>query len=132
MSALEQQVGGSHYKDVEIQPVQIAYSIGATPLWLKVCKYITRDKENKVEDFGKAIHCAALENDLMELRCQKYIAELVPFEHMDIKAFAEQYEDSEFISEVLQKMYFGYYKTVSDLILERMKTDEDFNKAYEG
>ena len=55
--ALDTQVGGGHYKDMKIQPVEfivankIAYREG------NVIKYITRhEKKNGIEDVKKALH----------------------------------------------------------------------------
>ncbi len=116
----EKQVGGDHYKNLSIQPVQVAYSIGATPMWLTVCKYITRVKDNREEDLQKALHCIELENGMFELRCSKYIAELAPYEHTDIKAFANQFEDKDFVYNTLHSLYFGYYKQAAELILKEV------------
>jgi CCR4-NOT transcriptional regulation complex NOT5 subunit len=128
MTALEKQVGGDHYKKVEVQPIQIAYMLGCTPLWVKVCKYITREKEDKIEDFQKAIHCIELENEMIELRSNKYMAEMVRYEQEDIKKFAMQYEDGEFIDEVLQHVYFGHYKKAAEAICDKA----GFDIVHEG
>lgn len=118
MSALDVQVGGKHYKTLKIQPIQITYQIGASPLWCKVCKYITRIKEDKTEDIEKAIHCIELEEEMLDLRCSKYIVEMVPYEHKDIKDFSEQFEESKMIYSVLSDMYFGYYERAKQTLKE--------------
>lgn len=66
MSALEEQVGGTHYKNLPLQPVELAYYLGATPCFTKLAKYIIRDKGDVSENLDKAVHIILLE---MELDC---------------------------------------------------------------
>jgi len=62
--ALETQVGGSHYRDMKIQPFEITFAnfgyqgVRAT-IYNKVNKYLGRDKgdfDKHIEDIEKAIH----------------------------------------------------------------------------
>jgi hypothetical protein len=65
MSALDKQIGGSHYKDYEIQPVEFIHKnkIGFLPG--NVIKYVCRHHaKNGKEDLLKAMHYLQL---LMEL-----------------------------------------------------------------
>ena len=60
-SALDTQVGGSHYKDMGLQPLEACYQrygyIGAkAAIHCKVDKYL-REKDNRIEDLEKAVHC---------------------------------------------------------------------------
>lgn len=128
MTATTKQVGGDHYKKYEVQPVHIAYQLGCTPLWLKVCKYITREKVDPREDLAKALHCIELESELIELRSQKYMAEFVRYDQEDIKRFAHQYEDAEFIDTVLQHVYFGFYKQAAECVAEKMGVNVVFEE----
>ncbi len=130
--ATDNQVGGDHYKKLAMQPVEIAYLIGATPMWMNICKYITRDKYDMREDYAKAIHCVELEFELMEPRCKKYIAELVPFDHTDIKQFAAQFDNNEFVDKVLQDVFFGRYKSAAEAIAVNMAATVEFNTQHEG
>ena len=60
--ALEQQVGGQHYKGCKIQPVEYIHANGLDYLEGNVIKYITRHRtkgEGK-KDIEKAIHYAQL------------------------------------------------------------------------
>ena len=62
MSSLNKQVGGTHYKDMGVQPLEACYLnygyIGLeAAVYTKVLKYLGRDKKSKVQDIGKAIHC---------------------------------------------------------------------------
>ena len=53
MKATQKQIGGSHYKDKGIQPLEYAYSNGLTPNLTNVVKYVTREKEDRVKDLRK-------------------------------------------------------------------------------
>lgn len=56
-SALSQQVGGTHYKGLAIQPVEYCYRNGIGFLEGSVIKYVTRWRgKNGVEDLRKARH----------------------------------------------------------------------------
>jgi hypothetical protein len=56
-NALESQVGGSHYKDMKIQPVVFCHENGLGICESNVIKYICRHKsKNGLEDLKKARH----------------------------------------------------------------------------
>lgn len=57
MSALDTQVGGSHYKDMAIQPVEYIHRNGIGFVEGAVIKYVSRWRQkNGVEDLKKARH----------------------------------------------------------------------------
>ena len=57
MSALDVQVGGGHYKDFKIQPVEYIHANGIGYLEGNVIKYVTRHaQKNGKQDIKKAIH----------------------------------------------------------------------------
>lgn len=57
MNALEIQVGGSHYKDKAIQPIEYIHANGIGFCEGNVIKYVTRWKgKNGVADLEKARH----------------------------------------------------------------------------
>jgi hypothetical protein len=61
MSALDKQVGGSHYKDMTIQPIEYIHKNGLGFCEGNIVKYITRWKtKNGIEDLKKVIHYAEL------------------------------------------------------------------------
>ena len=66
MSALDEQIGGSHYKAQGLQPFEITYAnfgyegVRASA-YTKVNKYLTRDKGDHVENVEKAIHCLQIQ-----------------------------------------------------------------------
>ena len=56
-SALESQVGGRHYADCKIQPIEYIHANGLDFMQGSVIKYVTRYKsKNKAADLRKAIH----------------------------------------------------------------------------
>jgi hypothetical protein len=61
MSALTEQVGGSHYKDLAIQPAEYTTKNGIGHLAGDAIAYITRYKaKNGKQDLEKAIHSLRL------------------------------------------------------------------------
>ena len=61
MLATDKQVGGGHYKDMVIEPVEYCEKNKLTSLESAVVKYVSRHSfKNGVEDIDKAIHCLEL------------------------------------------------------------------------
>ncbi len=61
MSALETQEGGSHYRDMAIQPVEFIHANGLDFFQGNVIKYISRHKvKNGAQDVRKALHYCQL------------------------------------------------------------------------
>lgn len=61
MSALQTQQGGSHYKDLAIQPIQYIHANGLDFFQGNMLKYLTRHKaKNGADDLRKVIHYAQL------------------------------------------------------------------------
>lgn len=57
MSALSKQIGGNHYKDHAIQPVEYSHANGLGFMEANVIKYVTRHKmKGGVDDVRKALH----------------------------------------------------------------------------
>ena len=60
-SAIERQVGGDHYKDMAIQPVEFIMANNMGYCAGNIVKYASRaEKKNGVEDIEKIIHYAQL------------------------------------------------------------------------
>jgi hypothetical protein len=56
-SALDEQVGGGHYKDMKIQVVEFTHANNLDAFQYATIKYVCRHKKkNKLEDLKKAIH----------------------------------------------------------------------------
>lgn len=67
MSEFDTQVGGSHYKDMPIQPLEFIVKNGLDFLQGNVVKYVVRYKnKGGVEDLRKARHYLDLMIELME------------------------------------------------------------------
>ena len=61
LSALDVQVGGSHYKDMTIQPIEYIIANDLPFIEGNIVKYITRWKQKGgVEDIKKVIHYAQI------------------------------------------------------------------------
>lgn len=57
VTPLEKQIGGNHYKDLKIQPVEYAHANGMGFLEGSVVKYVTRWKsKDGLKDLEKAKH----------------------------------------------------------------------------
>lgn len=67
MSALDEQIGGGHYKDKGIQPVAYIHANNLNFFEGNIVKYITRWRDKGgTEDIDKVIHYAQM---LKELEC---------------------------------------------------------------
>jgi hypothetical protein len=65
LSALDKQEGGSHYKNMAIQPLEFIHANDVPFIEANIIKYILRHKtKNKKQDVLKAIHYCEL---LLEL-----------------------------------------------------------------
>lgn len=61
LNAYANQIGGSHYKDMAIQPMEYSMKNNFTPLQHTIIKYISRYKfKNGLEDLQKAKHTLEL------------------------------------------------------------------------
>ena len=61
MSALDNQIGGGHYKNMAIQPMEFSMKNNLNACQHTAIKYICRYKDkNGVEDINKAIHTLQL------------------------------------------------------------------------
>lgn len=66
-NALDVQVGGSHYKNKKMQPIELITKTRCTFIQGCIWKYITRYKEkNGKEDINKCIHYAQLAIELKD------------------------------------------------------------------
>ena len=61
MEATDVQIGGSHYKEMAIQPIEFIYKNNIPFMEGNIIKYICRHKnKNKAEDIKKVIHYCKL------------------------------------------------------------------------
>lgn len=60
-SALDVQIGGSHYKDMDMQPIEVIIPLNLSFVQGNILKYVSRYKnKNGIEDLKKCIHYAKL------------------------------------------------------------------------
>ena len=108
-SALETQQGGNHYKTMRLQPVELGYKLGATPCFVKLAKYLTRNKNDKKENLEKAFHCICIEEDLVDCIQFYYDSDNIGFlEYKDY--MIGEFSDNIFIRNALSAMYDRNYK----------------------
>ena len=69
MKATDIQVGGSHYKDMVMQPIELITAIRCSFIQGCIIKYVSRYKaKNGIEDIKKCIHYAQLALELNDKR----------------------------------------------------------------
>lgn len=69
MKAIESQVGGSHYKDMAFQPIELIAALRCSFIQGCIIKYISRYKnKNGAQDIKKCIHYAQLAIELDDKR----------------------------------------------------------------
>jgi len=64
--ALAQQVGGSHYTGMAIQPIEFSMRNELNACQHTAIKYIVRRKGNRLQDIDKAIHTLRIYRDMIE------------------------------------------------------------------
>lgn len=72
MKAIESQVGGSHYKDMAFQPIELIAALRCSFIQGCIIKYISRYKnKNGAQDIKKCIHYAQLAIELGDRKLHK-------------------------------------------------------------
>ena len=88
--SLKTQVGGNHYKDLQIQPAEFYDLITMPVMALMAIKYITRwRKKNGTEDLNKARHCLMIQQELDEPRRTKIKEFIAQFPEQDQKILCD-------------------------------------------
>ena len=65
--ATEKQIGGNHYTNFKIQPIEFISKNNLSFIQGCIIKYICRfDKKNGVEDLDKIIHYCELQKELLQ------------------------------------------------------------------
>jgi len=66
-SAIDKQIGGNHYKQYQIQPIEFIMANDLNFIQGNVIKYICRyENKNGLEDLDKVIHYCELAKDLLK------------------------------------------------------------------
>ena len=119
MGGLGNQVDGTHYTAMKMQPVELAYKLYATPCFCKLAKYLTRDKGDKLTNLNKARHCIELEKDLREY-AYRYMDNLDFLSVSDAKYLISTFTDNLLYQEALLGMWLGSWegaiRVVDDII----------------
>ena len=63
--SLKKQIAGNHYKDLAIEPIEYILSNNLSYCCGNAVKYITRNKDSRVDDLKKAIHYLEMELELV-------------------------------------------------------------------
>ena len=115
-TALQTQVGGTHYTDMQMQPIELAYLLNATPCFTKVAKYCSRKKDNMIQQTDKAIHCVKLEASLRQ-------GDSYPKKSSkEVLYTVAEFTDNVKLACALSSMYFGAYQ-LAETSLEMLKED---------
>lgn len=114
-SALNFQYDGTHYIKMKMQPLELAYLLGASPCFTKVAKYITRKKGTHLVDLNKALTCIEIEEELTNKGVglwyfEAYLEEDYVFEQID------KFTDVLIYRVILKDMYFGEYKKAKNIL----------------
>ena len=87
MSALDTQQGGSHYRDMEIQPIEFIHANGLDFFQGNMLKYLCRhNTKNGAEDLRKVIHYAQLAIEMQYSESQEPFPELLQLPVHDMGA----------------------------------------------
>lgn len=97
--ALDTQVGGSHYKNYKIQPIEYITKAGLSFIQGNIVKYIIRHRDkNGAEDVKKVVHYAQLAKEMYHVNSFRERMQIV---HKYTLDFIEQNEISEKEAEIL-------------------------------
>ena len=95
MSALDTQVGGSHYKDLKIQPVEYITANNIPYMEGNIIKYVTRWREKGgLRDLEKARHYLDMLIEMQNKKAKDGLLKLVEKELEDCKGEATEKQDA--------------------------------------
>lgn len=123
MNAINRQVGGDHYKRYFYQPFQLSMDINASPGFTLMVRYLTRDKEDRLQDVEKCKHIVELEQEWATNYPKQfndvYNAALEEQEERLIAMFSSQFgEEQALYYSILRSMHTHQYDEVIDLLEE--------------
>lgn len=124
MSGLGNQIDGTHYTAMKMQPIELAYKLYATPCFCKLAKYLTRDKGDKLTNLKKARHCIELEKDLRQYAF-RYMDGLDYLSTMDAKKIIDVFTDNTQYREALIWMWLGNWEGVIQMVDEIIQQYEE-------
>lgn len=116
---LEVQVGGSHYKDCLIQPVEVMTILGWDYIQGAIFKYVARHKDkNGREDLEKAVHFAEIGDSYAPTFGQGSGEATNAFIEMYCRVMGASGEINQIMRYIDQKMYWEVKNKIELLIKE--------------
>ncbi len=128
MVAINEQVGGDHYKNMAYQPFEFAMDLGGLPAMCKVAKYLTRTKDDRMLNLRKAYHVINLEQDYLASNKGKIIYGEHPhqetiegFELECINKFCSQFVNCNVYKTILSCILLGKYNKAKENLTKFIK-----------
>jgi len=121
MSALEEQIGGSHYKTMKIQPMTYSVVNGLNACQHTAIKYITRYRSGKgspLENIDKAIHTLQLLKELEGLSPE------LPEGDSSKQPVSPYVETEDFSVDFGEDLVEALYRRVDKIVEERLSKME--------
>lgn len=138
LSPLVKQVGGTHYKKFEYQPIEFFQDVNLNTALSYAVKYVSRYPNKNVDDLDKAIHCLELFNDWYRKQLNKeYIPAtgVIPIDKLI--RFTHQFEPNTSIA--IQKILllsqeFADWNFLenNEIIFKESEFEQVFNDAVEA
>lgn len=123
MQVLNSQVGGSHYKNMAIQPIVFITAIKAPFIEGSIIKYVSRYKnKNGVEDLKKCIHFAKLATELNKQK--HYFKAYVKL----LRAYCAANEMNDLQYSILKNTLLNDWKAVEFYTMELIQKEYPENK----
>lgn len=124
---LGSQQDGDHYLKMRLQPIDLAYRLGATPCFCKLAKYLTRNKGDKLVNLQKARHCVTLEMDLKDYVDSHYLSEKAAELYSTDKylSIIQEFSDNLLIKEALIHMWLFKYEDTLKYVDEIISRYQD-------
>lgn len=118
MDALENQVGGAHYKSLSYQPIELIAKLDLNFFQGNIVKYVSRYKgKNGKEDLMKALH-------YVELGCKLNPYSCCVFGDSAIKELHDYCEKNNFgsnISKILMQVFYQNWLSIAAEIAKLIK-----------
>lgn len=121
MTALTKQIGGQHYKDMAIQPMEYSMQNGLDACQHTIIKYVTRFREKGgIEDLEKAKHCIDL---LIHFEQEKPSSESSGFDEGRMDAIGRNGNDGEHYGSFYTHWNGGEQPVPHDAVVELLFRD---------
>ena len=117
MSALDQQIGGKHYKSMPYQPVKLITELNLNFIQGNIVKYVSRYKfKNGKQDLEKILHYAQLGQELDPLN-------VAPFDYAmsAIKIYLFTNKLDETVGKVIEAAIYQDWLTVMANVIKLIK-----------